>query len=74
MALGPIPVSKIEQRGERLGFTGVVLRIFVEIELACDDAYRGWQKEQYDSTNRKLNLPRAKKASHGRAVVRRYGR
>ncbi len=46
MSVGPIPVSKIEDRGERSGLDSDMMNIFKRVIRAMDNAYLEWVAKQ----------------------------
>jgi len=52
-SVGPIPMSKIEEKGSRHGFDEVTKRIFRRVIRELDTAYLDWLTKEREKKNRK---------------------
>lgn len=51
--LGPIPITSIEDRGERRhGFDGETLALYIGIIRCMDDGFRDWQADEFKRERR----------------------
>lgn len=52
-SVGPIPVSKIEEFGEKRGYDPITLDIFRHLIREVDAAYLDWLTKEREKKNRK---------------------
>lgn len=72
MSVGPIPVSKIEERAARAGLDDACTELFVDVIMAMDEGYRDWNtKEGKKQSKRGDNGPKPGGSKRTKVVKKR---